>query len=465
VAKTVDSPSTTTSHITDQLGSKAWLLIGISLGYFLVLLDTTIVNVALPAIEHDLGGGLAGLQWVINAYTLVFASLLLGAGVLSDRFGAKRMFLSGLVTFSLVSLLSAFAPSLYLLIALRALLAIGGAFLTPASMALITHNYPDPRQRARATGVWASITVIGMAAGPFVGGILVDTVGWRWIFLINLPIALLSLVLCTRLVSETPSRSHRRFDIAGQLTSILAVATLTYALIEGSQLGWASPMILGAFAAGLVFLVAFVLIEARSASPMLPLRLFQNVTISSLMYFGLVINFVLAGILFLLSLYFQQARGYSAFVSGLAFLPLGIPMILNATLTGRIVGRVGAKIPMMYGSVLFIVGTLLLLLSDAHSNYAITAVSLIIMAFGMTSILPALLATVMSVAPRDLLGTASGAVNSSRQLGGVIGVAVLGALLHESPDFISGFHLSLQIAAVALFSGALLMLVFVREKR
>jgi DHA2 family methylenomycin A resistance protein-like MFS transporter len=210
------------------------LLIGVSLGYFLVLLDTTIVNVALPAIGHDLGGGLAGLQWVINAYILVFASLLLGAGVLADRFGAKRIFLCGLVIFGLVSLFCAFAPSLYLLIALRALLAIGGAFLTPASMALITHNYPEPKQQARATGVWASITVIGMAVGPLVGGILVDTLGWRWIFLINLPIVLISLVLCTRLVSETPRRPHKSFDIGGQLTSFLAVATLTFALYEQS---------------------------------------------------------------------------------------------------------------------------------------------------------------------------------------------------------------------------------------
>jgi DHA2 family methylenomycin A resistance protein-like MFS transporter len=330
--------------------------------------------------------------------------------------------------------------------------------LTPASMALITHHYPEAKQRARATGIWASITVIGMAAGPLVGGVLVDTVGWRWIFLINIPIALICLALCARQVSETPLRPHQSFDIGGQITSILAMATLTYALIEGSRFGWTSPLILGAFAASLVLGIAFVLIEARSAAPMLPLRLFQNATISSLMYFGLVINFVLAGMLFLLSLCFQQVRGYSAFVTGLAFLPLGIPMILNATLTGRIVGRVGAKIPMMYGSVLFIVGTLLLLLSDAHSNYSITA-------FGMTSILPALLATVMSVAPRDLLGTASGAVNSSRQLGGAIGVAVLGALLNAGPDFMHGFHLSLQVAAVALFSGAVLMLVFVRGRR
>lgn len=243
------------------------------------------------------------------------------------------------------------------------------------------------------------------------------------------------------------------------------MATLTYAFIEGSELGWTSPLILAAFAASLVLGIAFVLIEARSATPMLPLRLFRNATISSLMYFGLVINFVLSGMLFLLSLSFQQVRGYSAFISGLAFLPLGLPMILNATLTGRIVGRVGAKIPMMCGSALFIVGTLLLLLSDAHSSYAITAVSLIVMAFGMTSILPALLATVMSVAPRDLLGTASGAVNSSRQLGGAIGVAVLGALLNASPDFMRGFHLSFQVAVVALLSGAFLMLVFVRAKQ
>lgn len=215
MAKTVDALSIITSNTASQPRSKAWLLIGISLGYFLVLLDTTIVTVALPAIGHDLGGGLAGLQWVINASILVFASLLLGAGVLADRFGAKRIFLSGLVTFGLVSLLSAFAPSLYLLVALRALLAIGGAFLTPASMALITHTYPEPKQRARATGVWASITVIGMAAGPLVGGMLVDTLGWRWIFLINLPIALFSLALCARLVSETPRRPHQTSILAG----------------------------------------------------------------------------------------------------------------------------------------------------------------------------------------------------------------------------------------------------------
>lgn len=466
MAKSLETPSTLAGRaapVADKQRSKALVLIGISLGYFMVLLDLTIVNVALPAIGQVFGGGIAGLQWVLNAYTLVFASLLLGAGVLADQFGSRRIFIWGLILFVISSALSAFAPSLLVLIALRALLGIGAALITPASMALISHSFPDPKARARATGLWASITVIGMAAGPVIGGTLVDTIGWRGIFLINVPIAFISLVMVLRLVSETPLRPVKGFDFGGQITSILAIAALTYALIEGSSLGWTSPLILAAFAVTLVMVVAFLIIESRIEAPMLPLRLFTNATISAGMYAGLVINFALAGQLLIFSLFFQQDRGYTALIAGLAFLPMTIPMVINATLTGRIVSRIGSRIPMLLGFSLNTIGLLIHLLTNAQTSFYITAIGLFFNGVGMTMVLPALILAMVTAAPKDLLGTISGSLNSSRQLGGAIGVAVLGTILSSTPNFAAGFHLALIVAAAALASGLVFVALFVHS--
>jgi len=445
--------------------AKSSLLSGLALGYFMVLLDATIVNVSLPAINHDLGGGLAGLQWVVNAYTLVFASLLLTAGALADQFGAKRIFLSGLIVFLVASAFSAIAPSLGVLIGLRALLGVGAAAIASTSLVIISHEFSDAGARARAIGTWAAITGVAFASGPVLGGILVQTLGWHSIFLINVPVALICIALTVVLVHETRRSVRKRLDLAGQLTAILAVATLTIALIESQSFGWGSPFILLMLGIALVSALVFLIVETRSSHPMLPLQLFTNPTLSAGVLVGLLINFGLAGILFVMSLFFQQRLGYTALIAGLAFLPLTLPVTFNPILTGRIVSRFGAKLPMVTGFILVISGVLLQTQVDAQTSYVVTAIALFLMGFGISQVLPSLITVVMSSTSREQAGIASGALNSSRQLGAVLGVAVLGLILSESGSFIANLHLALIVTSVVLLAGLLIVLLFVGRNK
>jgi len=445
--------------------TRALLLMGLALGYFLVLLDATIVNVSLPAISHDLGGGLVGLQWVVNAYTLVFASLLLTAGALADQFGAKRIFLGGLVVFLVASGLSAFAPSLGVLIGLRALLGAGAAAIASTTLVIITHEFSEPAARARAIGMWAAITGVAFASGPVFGGILVDTLGWHSIFLINVPLALICIVLTVVLGHETQRNTQKRLDLAGQFTAMLAIAALTVALIEGRTFGWGSPFILLMVGVALVSAVAFLIIEARSSSPMLPLRIFTNVTLSAGIVVGLLINFGLAGILFVMSLFFQDGLGYPAIIAGLAFLPLTLPVTFNPLLTSRIVNRFGAKVPMVTGFVLVSSGVLLQSRVEAHTSYVVTAIALLLMGFGISQVLPSVITAVMSSTAREQAGIASGVLNTSRQLGAVLGVAVLGLILSGSGSFVANLHQALIVTAVVLLAGLLIVLLFVGRNK
>ncbi|KIL41008.1 MFS transporter [Gordoniibacillus kamchatkensis] len=433
---------------------------GLSLGYFMVMLDMTVLNVALPAIRHDLGGGFAGMQWVVNAYTIAFACLLLTAGALADRLGAKRLFVAGLVLFLAASVLSAASPSLGVLIACRALLGVGGAALVPASLTLIAHHFPAAAERARALGAWAAVSGAALAAGPAAGGLLVDTLGWRTIFLLQVPVALVSIGISLAVLSETARRTQRGFDFAGQLSAIVAVAALTYALVEGEASGWGAPPIVIAYCAAAVAAVCFVRIEARGKQPMLPLALFRNPAFSTAMAAGLAVNFALSGLLFLLTLYFQQARGYSAFTAGLAFLPLTVPTAFNPMLTGRIVGRIGAAAPAAFGFALMAAGTVILLWSDADSSYAITLLALVLTGFGVSFAIPSLLAAVVASVPKEQAGISSGALNASRQLGAVLGVAVLGAVANGSDRFVAGMHASLLATAAVLLGGGVLSLLY-----
>ncbi|GHO46184.1 MFS transporter [Ktedonospora formicarum] len=444
---------------------KSIILAAISLGYFMVLMDGTIVNVSLPAISHDLGGGLVGLQWVVNAYTLVFASLLLSAGALADQFGAKRIFISGLVLFMLASGISSFSPSLEVLIIMRALLGVGAAAITSTTLVIITHEFSDPAERARAVGLYAAITGIAFASGPVFGGILVDTLGWHSIFLVNVPVALICIALTMFLVRETRRNEQKRLDPAGQFFAILMIATLTYVLIESQNLGWSSPLILIALGLAIVSTVAFLIIESRIDSPMLPLKLFANPIISAGMAAGLLINFGMAGILFVMSLFFQQGLGYSALIAGLAFLPLTLPITFNPILTSRLVNRFGARLPMITGFVLVMGGMLLQSVTDTNTSYIVIAIALILIGFGISQVLPSLITTIMTTASKEQAGIASGALNASRQLGAVLGVAILGLILNANSSFISGLHQSLLFTAGVQLLGLLVILFFVRMKR
>jgi MFS transporter, DHA2 family, methylenomycin A resistance protein len=445
--------------------AKAQLLLGISLGYFMVLLDTTVLSVALPAIRVDLGGGIAGLQWVVNAYTIVFAGLLLTMGAFADKLGAKRVYIGGLALFLAASAISAFAPSLNALIGLRAILGMGGAALMPASLTLLAHAFPEPSERARALGIWAAVTGSAMAAGPVVGGLLVDSLGWRSIFLLNVPLAIISLIMTSLLVSETNRKPRQSFDLVGQITAIATIAILSFALMEGETYGWNSPVIFAAFSLALLSAILFLIVETKGKTPLLPMRLFRNATISAGMLAGMAINFGLSGILFVLPLFFQQTRGLSAHIAGLAFLPMTIPLAFNPILTGRIVGKIGAKIPMTVGFSFGALGTLLQVWVDVNTSYALTLIGLLLIGFGVSFTIPSLMAAVISSVPQEQTGTASGALNSSRQLGATLGVAILGSILSGSESFIAGMHKSLIVITVILFCSSLLSFAFIGRRK
>ncbi|WP_372663098.1 MFS transporter [Amycolatopsis kentuckyensis] len=403
----------------------ARLLTGLSLGYFLVMLDTTIVTVALPSMSPSL----AEQQWISNGYTLTFAAFLLTAGAWSDRFGARRVFFTGLLSFAALSLLSAVSPSPAVLIALRALLGVAGALLVPSSLSLIASAYPTPAARAKAMGVWAAVSGTGLVAGPLLGGVLTQAFGWRAIFLVNVPVALVALAL-SRSAPPTPPKPGR-VGWAGQISAVVALSTLTYALVE--SVFW---VLMVSLAAAAVFVVS-----QRRPDAMLPVSLLSRNLLA-----GAIVNFALSGVLFVLSLYFQQSRGYSPSAAGLAFLPLTIPTAFNPIFTGRVVARIGSRVPAVSGFLLMASGALLQAFFPALS-----VVALAMLGFGVSLAIPSLLTAVVGSAPRELAGIAGGALNASRQTGAVLGVAVLGALLNATTT-----TAALVAAGVLLLIGALL---------
>ena len=438
------------------------LLIGLSLGYFMVLLDLTIVAVALPAIGRGLHTGLSGLQWVSSGYTLTFACLLLTAGWLADRVGGRRVFLCGLAAFGVLSGVSAAATSLSFLVVLRLALGAAGALLLPSSLAVITRACTDPAQRARAIGSWAAITGVALAAGPVAGGILTGTVGWRAIFLVNVPLALISLIITARLAPETPRRQRGRLDLTGQVSAIVALAALVYALIEGPNDGWGTGWILGAFALAVISAAVFVFAETREGdAAMLPPRMFRSGGFSAALMAGLLANFGLSGLLFVLSLFFQEARGYSVIITGLVFLPLTVPTAINPVFTGRLVGRIGPRRPATIGFILMGLGALIQAPLTGNSGLALaaTVIGLLVFGTGVSFALPALVAGVASTVPSELAGIGVGALNSARQVGAVLGVAVLGVIVNLASSTADGTRLALIVSAVTLLAGAVIAAV------
>jgi DHA2 family methylenomycin A resistance protein-like MFS transporter len=445
---------------------RALALFGLSLGYFMVLLDTTIVTVALPAIHIDMGGKLTSLEWVVNAYTVLFASLLLSMGSLSDRYGAKRIFSGGLILFAAASALSSAAPSLGLLIALRGVLGIGGAAMTSASLAFIASIYLDPKERTKALGVFATVSGLALAAGPVIGGLLADWVGWRSIFIVNIPVAVLSLFLIVPNAGETKRNTERSLDLAGQLTATLFFLALTFALVEGSELGWSSPLVTSATVVAAVSLLLFAVVEARGKSPMLPIQLLRQRSISAGLAAGLAVNFGLSGCLFVLTFFFQQGRGYSALLTGLAFLPLTLPMMVNPMLTSRIVNRVGVRLPMICGFFVTAIGTAMLTVASG-AFYWLLFVGLFLIGYGLTLTIPPLVTAVVTAAPPGQAGVASGALNSIRQLGAALGVAVLslcmnGAGAHaETAASAAGVNTAFLVSAFVLACGGVITFLYI----
>ncbi|WP_112242040.1 MFS transporter [Kribbella monticola] len=414
-----------------ELGRRRRLLVlGICcLSLFIVGLDSTIVNLALPSIRSDLGASVAKLQWTIDAYTLVIASLLMVSGSTADRVGRRRTFQVGLVLFGLGSLLCGFAPSVDLLIAFRMLQAIGGSMLNPVAMSIITNTFTAPRERAQAIGVWGGVVGLSMAVGPVVGGVLVDTAGWRSIFWINVPVALVAVLLTVLFVPESRAAVARRIDPVGQVLVILLLVGLTYGIIEGRSAGWTSPLILGCFVLVVAAAVSLVLYEQRRREPLLDPRFFRSLPFSGATVIAVSGFAALSGFLFLNSLYLQDVRGFSALHAGLLTLPMAAMTVVFAPLSGRIVGARGARIPLVIaGSMLAVSGLVLSRLTDSTATPVLLGGYLIFgLGFGMLN--APITNTAVSGMPLSQAGVAAAIASTSRQVGASLGVAIVGTVL------------------------------------
>ncbi len=397
-------------------------------GLFMVMLDNTIVNVALPSIQRDLGAGVAGLQLVVDAYVLVFASLLLTAGSLGDRFGRRRVFRAGLVVFTASSALCGLAPSLAALVGGRALQAVGSAALLPSTLAILTATFPDPRERVQAIGLWSGASAMALAAGPVLGGLLTDALGWRWVFYVNVPVGVAAFLVAGRVIAESRNLPARRLDLPGLLLGSAGLGAVTFALIEGNQRGWGSPEILALLAFGAAALPAFLLVEARRREPMLALHVFRDPAFSSANAVMLVVGFATLGFVFFNTLYFQAVQGWSPFQAGLRSLPNTLAVVVTAPLAGRLASRYGYRLPVVAGLLLGAAALLLLSGIQVGTPYGTLWWKLAMLGsgFGLASA-PAVAAAVTTM-PGAQAGVASAVANSGRQVGGALGVAVLGAV-------------------------------------
>jgi DHA2 family methylenomycin A resistance protein-like MFS transporter len=421
------------------------------LGFFVITLDAVVVNVALPSIRRDLGGGITGLAWVVDGYTLMFAALLLSAGALSDRIGARRAFAAGVVVFVVASAACGLAPSLAALIVARFAQGAAAAVMMPSSMALLGQAYPDPVKRARAIAVWAMGGAVASSSGPVLGGLL-TLITWRLIFFINLPVAAVALLLLAR----TERSPHRAVpvDWVGQVTAVLAMGGLTFGAVEAGADGFTAPQVMGALAA-VVALAAFLAAEARVAHPMVPLDLFRSRTVSVANAVGFAFIVGYYGLPFVMSLYLQQLRGVSSLGTGLAFLPM---MLVGAVLTpfsARIAERLGARALITGGLVLMTAGLVVLAVLSASTPVWALAVLMALVGLAGPLVMPPVTAVLLNSVPGPRAGTASGVFNTSRQVGGALGVAVFDALLAQPGMFLQGLRSSLLLAAaVGLIAAA-----------
>ncbi|MFE5492450.1 MFS transporter [Streptomyces virginiae] len=395
----------------------------------IVSLDNTVLNVALPSMRRELDASVAGLQWTIDAYTLVLASLLMLMGSTADRIGRRKVFVAGLLAFGLGSLLCSLAPSLGWLIVFRMVQAVGGAMLNPVAMSIITNTFTDPAERARAIGVWGAVGGVSMAAGPLIGGVLVDSVGWRSIFLINLPIGLAALVLTLRHIPESRAARPRRPDPLGQVLVITLLGSLTYGIIEAPAAGWRSPLIMGCAVVAVASFVGLLVHEPRCAEPLIDLRFFRSAPFSGSTIIAISAFAGLAGFLFLNTLYLQDVRGLSALHAGLYLLPMAGLTVLFAPLAGRLVGSRGPRICLLIAGVAMAASGLLFALFEAETSNPLLFTGYMLFGLGFGMVNAPITNTAVSGMPRSQAGVAAAIASTSRQTGGTLGVAVIGSVL------------------------------------
>jgi EmrB/QacA subfamily drug resistance transporter len=463
------------ARIFAEENKKWWTLAAVAFGLFMIMLDNTVVNVALPSIERDLHISISELEWIVTAYALTFAALLITGGKLADLYGRRRIFVVGLLVFTLSSLACGLAPSAGFLIGARAVQGVGAAMMNPATLSIITATFP-PKQRGQAIGIWAGVSAMALAIGPLAGGLIVDNINWNWIFFVNVPVGALGIVASQLFITESRDTSREQsIDLPGLATSGLGLFALSYALIEGNRRGWSSAEIVGLFAAAAVLLVGFVLLERHQRLPMLDLSLFKIGAFTGANIVALLVSLGMFGVFFFVSLYVQNILRYSPTKAGATFLPMTLLIIVVAPIAGRLSDRIGSR--WLMGAGMTIVGISLLLYQRVglHSTFWTLLPAMLLGGIGMAMTMSPMTSAAMGSVPIDKAGVGSGVLNSFRQVGGSLGIAAIGAILasylHAPPrtllgakQYVDGLHAGLAFSAAITFAAAIVAVTLVRTK-
>jgi EmrB/QacA subfamily drug resistance transporter len=453
---------------------KWWTLGAVAFGLFMIMLDNTVVNVALPSIQRDLGIGISELEWIVNGYALTFAVLMLTGGKLADLLGRRLIFIAGLAIFTAASLACGLATSAGFLIGARIVQGVGAALMNPATLSIITATFP-PRQRGMAIGIWAGVSAMALAIGPLVGGILTEQINWSWIFFVNIPVGIIGIIVARLVIDESRDQSEeQRLDLPGLLSSGIGLFALTYGLIEANNYGWTSGRILASFVVAVLGLVAFVLLEQHQRVPMLDLSLFKNPTFAAANTVMLFVALAMFGIFFFVSLYVQNILGYSATQAGATFLPLTVMIILLAPIAGKLSDRYGSRWPVGLGMTLVAASLLVDSTFAVDSTFWDLLPALLLGGVGMALAMAPTTAAAMGSVPVDKAGVGSAVLNSARQVGGSLGIAVMGAIVasyvHVKPpdprvkdEFVQGFHHAVLLGAGFALLAAVIAVTFVRK--
>jgi EmrB/QacA subfamily drug resistance transporter len=456
------------ARLVNEENKKWWTLAAVAFGLFMIMLDNTVVNVALPSIQRDLDMTLSELEWIVSGYALTFAALMLIGGKLADAYGRRLLFVTGIAVFTLASLACGLASSGDVLIAARVAQGVGAAMMNPATLSIIAVTFP-PRERGTAIGIWAGVSALALAIGPLVGGLLTEHAGWNWIFFINVPVGILGIAASFLLIDESRDETHERLDLPGLATSGVGLFALTYGLIEANNYGWGSTRIVGAFVIAAVALGSFVLLERHTRAPMLDLTLFRNRTYVGANLVMLLVALAMFGVFFFVSLYMQNVLGYSAVQAGAAFLPMTLLIIVVAPLAGRLSDRFGSRWLMATGMVLLAAQLAYFSQLSADATFWRLVPALVLGGFGMAMTMTPSSAAAMRAVPVAKAGMGSAVLNAFRQVGGSTGIALMGAIMASrlaSPpttaSFMDGFERALLVASGIALAGAIVAAILVR---
>jgi DHA2 family methylenomycin A resistance protein-like MFS transporter len=447
-------------------------LLATCLGLLIGMLDTTAINLALPAMAHDFVGGIRDMQWVVDAYNITFAAVLLTGGTLGDRFGRRRLFRLGIAVFVVGSVVCAVAPMLSVMLIGRVLQGAGSGLMLPQSLAILAIAFPGQRERNRAMAAWSMVAGIGLALGPTMGGLVVTEINWNFIFWVNVPIGLVSLLLAIRHVPESRNPDAKHMDVQGQLLAAVVLGVLTFVVVDGRAQGWLSPIILAGVVIVVGCLVGFLWVERRHPSPMLPLELMRRGQLPVASVIAMCMTFGMFGLFMLISLAFQQQRGTSALVAGLEMLPLPVVFTALSPAVGKLVTRIGPRLPMAAGMFLMGAGLLIFAVAGGDGSLVIIEVAFVAVGIGLALNTGPVVGVAVSAVSPERAGLASGIANLSRMLGATLGVAVMGTVLAvvsrdatHGPAFLSGLRVALLVGCGVELFGALVAIVKVRNPK